>query len=480
MNLNIKKVQLGYHNEQLENKSPEGLEYYFRDDSNFGGIVVDTIDSREYSEKSMENGLELIRIEQGKSPYKDGLKLPICMNIPLIRVRLDKDLNIIACSKIATTSVENLVEELHKPEDSYLDLRSEDYNLYISMDIGSRMGAKLPHIIGKYVTFENFYEYEIGPDRKEDRCSSKIKDTVANICWPMHIRVLHTTKKLCNDIFDTETDELDITELFDRRKELNREIGSLIEEQFKGLDALYVSEDLIREQFLAETDLLALDVIKLVKKGTDKIDNPTGEFLGVSVEALIESDLVKYKMCENGRIEYSPYLIKGKSSSLHSIKGIDSIKCICAVTNIVKNSVDEDYLSILIPKGRLLDMKTKYIEDLNVEDEDPLFMGYEPFDEEDTDNFFDNLSDKEYKPMFGSLSGLDSTFKGSGSLGGGLYSMGGYNPGIVGFGSMSGFKPLHGFGGFRPMSGFGYPYGYDIKTLKKINKLMYKARKNKF
>lgn len=474
MSLNIKKVQLGYRNEQLENKSPEGLEYYFRDDSNFGGIVVDTIDSRTYSEKSMENRLELIKIEQGKSPYKDGLKLPICMNIPMINVRLDKDLNIIACSKMATTSVENLVEDLHKPEDSYFDLRSEDYKLYISMDIGTRISTRLPHIIGKYVTFENLYEYEIGPDGKEDKCASKIKDTVANICGSMYIRVLHTTKKLCNEVFNTETDEVDITELFYRRRELNRELGSLIEEKFRDIDTLYVSEDLIREQFLAETDLLALDVIKLVKKGTDRIDNPTGEFLGVSVEALIETDSAKYKLYENGRVDYLSYLVKGKSSSLHSINGIDSIKCVCVVTNIVKDSVDEDYLSILIPKGRLLDMKTKYIEDLNVDDEDPLFMGYEPFNREDIDNFFDNSSDKEYKPTFDGLGGDIKPFSGAESFGGGLYSMRGYNPGIGGFGSMAGFKPLHGFGGF------GYPYEYDLKTLKKMNKLMNKARKNKF
>lgn len=487
MSLNIKKVQLGFRNEQLETKSSEEgsqAEYYFRDDgSDFGGIVVETINNGVYLKKSMENGLELARIERGDIPYIDGLKLPIGMNIQLFRIRLDKDLNIISVSRSATETLETLVDSFYIKDDFSHDLKSEEYIIYISMDIGTRISNSDSSYIGEHITFENLYEYEIDNNGRENKFGCKPKDGLSNFSGHMYARVIHNTEKLYDDTFATETEILSINTLLELNKGLKGRLGNVIEARLKNIDTLYISEDLVIEQCIAETDLLALDVIKLVKKGTDSIDNPTGEFLGLSVEALIDSDSAKHKVWGSST-KYLPYLIKGNKGCIHSVKGIDSIKCICAVTNTMIDSVDENYLSILVPKGKLLDMKTKYIEKLNTDDDDR-YMDFEPFDKEDVDNFFDNLANEGYKPMFKGLDELATPFAESGNFGRSLYHMGGYNTGIGGFGTMygfdRGFKPMGGFGyvgGFG--NGFGYPYGYDAKTLRKINKQLNKNRKNRF
>lgn len=449
MSLNIKKVQLGFRNEQLENKLSEDgqtMKSYFRNDgSGFGGVVVETISKDEYLQKAADNGLKLAKIERGDIPYIDGLKIPICMTIRLFKVRLDKDLNIISVSKSVTESLESLVDKYYKDTEFSNELRSEDYTIYISMDIGIRYINSVSSYIGERVTFDNLYQHETDSDGKDNVFKCHPKEGLENFSGNMYAKVIHSTKKLLDDTFKTETELVSIKELFKVNKGLKDKLGDILEVRLKNIDTIYASEDLILEQYIAETDLLALDVIKLVKKGTDSIDNPTGKLLGISVEALIDSDSAKHEVC-GASTKYLPYLIKGTKGCIHSIKGIDSIKCICAVTNIMIDGVDENYLSILVPKGKLLDMKTKYIENLNTADKNT-FPNFEDFNIEDIDSFFSNSSYERDKE-------LD------------LQSLGGF------------VRPFGGSGNFD--SGFGNPYGYDEKTLRKIYKQLNKARKNKF
>lgn len=143
-------------------------------------------------------------------------------------------------------------------------------------------------------------------------------------------------------------------------KVMLRALNDCYAKKYKDCNSITVDYMYNAKYYIADLDVLALDAIKLVKKGTDSFFNKTGEYIGISLEALCE-----YK----GIVGLAKTTLYSQMSTItpcivyHEKELRNKFICTCEIQEINNGyKIGGAIHKLFLNRGTMLpDFKTKYI-----------------------------------------------------------------------------------------------------------------------